>query len=627
MKEKNPEKLPVVGDVYSKRTRFLQDWIVTDIYKSHVDGVIYARLKNPLMGEKNVGAAELVRKKSDWTKKTVNQSPVDPVLDFSLEQQHGDSDEFISAIWIDVAAVEAGNFTLYLDNSGTTLAASGVTQEGGWYKLTNEADWTNIYAQGAPNVHGNFNFGVRYEITDISSDGSLVAKAVLAPATTHTLEIDAVTDPATLLINTITSSDSYGNTVTITDNDAGPGTDFSVEASGNTTLTVNVTLTKDEDANANNERDYDGSEAVTQVIIDNVPAGVTIDNAVYIGNFPSTHPGVTNTGRWLLKVVDPVGDNLNGLANFDVVYNLIGSADKFAPKLEDLELFIRVVTEDSNNDSENIASDSWKLSTTDVFNGDNSASDPAATIDTWQDDPAFVATEDTSFLLSDTLMGTISGSSDFAITITGFPAGTVVTGMELTVVDGVETWTASGSGGDAALQALKASIQITLPNHWNNNSQAGNLQFQSTLTTYTDSGDRNDSTALVTQSVTPVTDQAIMTISNNGTLVPNINPNVIDPRVINEDASVTFSVAITNPNDGAFSQVLPDVNTADGNLYVQLTETDMAGGTLWVNGVEITKTPVGAGVAGAAGDYYVITGVNVGESPQLEYRPPENGSG
>ncbi|KKJ78029.1 hypothetical protein WH95_06425 [Kiloniella litopenaei] len=87
MKEKNPEKLPVVGDVYSKRTRFLQDWIVTDIYKSHVDGVTYARLKNPLMGEKNVGAAELVRKKSDWTKKTINQSPVDPVLDFTLEQQ------------------------------------------------------------------------------------------------------------------------------------------------------------------------------------------------------------------------------------------------------------------------------------------------------------------------------------------------------------------------------------------------------------------------------------------------------------------------------------------------------------------------------------------------------------
>ena len=79
MKDKKPEKLPVVGDVYSKRTRFLQDWLVTEIYKSHVDGVMYARLFNPLMGEKNVGAAELVRKRSDWSKKTIDPSLVDPL--------------------------------------------------------------------------------------------------------------------------------------------------------------------------------------------------------------------------------------------------------------------------------------------------------------------------------------------------------------------------------------------------------------------------------------------------------------------------------------------------------------------------------------------------------------------
>ena len=94
MKENIPDKLPVVGEVYSKRTRFLQDWVVTDVYKSHVDGVTYVRLKNPLMGEKNVGAAELVRRRSDWSRKTVESPQGDSLLEFSRDKQNTD---FVSA--------------------------------------------------------------------------------------------------------------------------------------------------------------------------------------------------------------------------------------------------------------------------------------------------------------------------------------------------------------------------------------------------------------------------------------------------------------------------------------------------------------------------------------------------
>ncbi|WP_020590701.1 hypothetical protein [Kiloniella laminariae] len=77
--KKSPEieKLPQVGEVYSKRTRFLQDWLVTDVYRSHVDGVIYARLSNSLMGEKNVGAAELLRRGSDWSQKKTGSGTED----------------------------------------------------------------------------------------------------------------------------------------------------------------------------------------------------------------------------------------------------------------------------------------------------------------------------------------------------------------------------------------------------------------------------------------------------------------------------------------------------------------------------------------------------------------------
>ncbi|WP_327785498.1 DUF5801 repeats-in-toxin domain-containing protein [Zhongshania aliphaticivorans] len=532
-------------------------------------------------------------------------------VNFSLIQQNNDTDEFVSSIWIKVDDLDAdaGQYTLYLGADGTTTLAAAVGQPGvvledGWYKLT-DAAMDNVYAKGTSNINGSFDFGVSYEITDPSSDGTLVAVGQHTLAT-HSLVIGAVTDSATLVINSIVAIEN-GDKATIVGDD--------VEVSGNTKLEVNLTLTKDQDPNANNERDYDGSEQVTQVIIDGVPAGVTIENADYIGNFPNTHnPDAPNSGRWLLKVVDPVDDNLLGSVNFDLVYDFSGTADKLAD-LTDLELFVRVVTEDGNNNSEHEASDSWTLTTTPVFDDTNAQLDLAAGITTWEDDASFTATEDTSFTLNQALNGTITGSSDFSVTITGFPAGTQVSGMELTIVDGIETWTASGSGDDAALQVLLNNIQITLPDEWNNNTHAGVMEFQSTLTTYAPSGDRNSDTVLVNQPVTPVTDPAVLTISNNGGSVED------RPNVVGEDDSVTFTVAITNSEDGTFSQVVND------NLYVQLTETGMSGGTLSYSGAELTLQAV-TGVDGVPdGDYYIVNPVAVGDSPQLIYQPSEHKAG
>lgn len=544
-------------------------------------------------------------------------------VDFSLIQQNKDSDEYISSIWIKASDVDSGDVTLYLGDGGPSLSTSGVTLDDGWYKLTDESDWTNIYAQSGPNVSGNLTFDVRYGITDPTSDSTLV-DAGLGPVdrievqsdATHTLEITAVTDQATLVITSITAADYSPNGTPATTVDANSDT---VDASGNTKVTVNLTLTKDEDVNADDERDYDGSEKITEIYIDGVPAGVTVENAVYIGNFPDANGG-DNTGRWLLdENIAPVGTNITAATDFTLVFDLSGTASK----LSDLNqtLIVNVITEDGNNDSEHTASADWMLTTPSNFNDTNAEMDLAATIDSWDDVPMSV-NEDTLFTLDQTVSGHITGDSDFSITITGIPEGSTVQNMEYTVVGGIPTWTASGSGGDVELQALLTSIQVRLPDNYNDNQNpgAGDLDFQSTLTTYTESGDRNSQTETLTQTITPVTDKASVTIDNDGHVITDSN----EPNYVYEDDSVTFNIAITNANDGEhdlYSQVV------DGNLYVQLTETDMTGGTLSVGGNALVLQAV-SGVTGVPdGDYYVVGSTEVGDAVSLVYQPPVNGSG
>ena len=526
-------------------------------------------------------------------------------VDFSLAVPGEDDDrivdgnETLTSIWIDQSAADTSDYTLYLGATGKTLAQAvadgepGIALDGTEYKITGAAI-DNIFVQGAANLHGDFSFDVGYEITDPSSDGSLPVVSERTD-TTHTLSIEAVTDPATLVIDSITSDPAGATTITGT---------TAVHATENTELTINATLSKDPDANAGNSSDYDGSEVITEIYVDGVPAGVTVENAVYIGNIP----GDPNTGRWLLSGT-PTGTSLSGGAtSFEMKVSLTGTAANLSDLSESLSF--NVVTEDADG-GEQVASDDFLLTTPANFDDSNSEIDQPAVIATWADDPAFNATEDVAFSLSDALNAQITGSSDFAITITGFPAGTTVSGMTRTVADGVDTWTVSGSGGDAALQAALDAIQVNLPEDWNDNA-GPDFEFQSTLTTYAASGERNDSTATVEQPVTPVTDPSVITISND--------------ELVGEDSAVNFTVDIDNSSDGAFSSVV------DGNLYLQLSETGMSGGTLSYQGTELTVQAV-SGVAGIPdGNYYIadigeVAGNGDGSSIALTYQPPENQTG
>ena len=62
-------RMPEIGDVFSKRDASYQDWVVTEVYKSAIDGLMYARLRNKNIGDKSVSAVELTRRGSDWLRK------------------------------------------------------------------------------------------------------------------------------------------------------------------------------------------------------------------------------------------------------------------------------------------------------------------------------------------------------------------------------------------------------------------------------------------------------------------------------------------------------------------------------------------------------------------------------
>ena len=96
--------------------------------------------------------------------------------------------------------------------------------------------------------------------------------------------------------------------------------------------------------------------------------------------------------------------------------------------------------------------------------------------------------------------------------MTDLPDGAVVNGMIPTTIDGKTVWTASGSGGDEALQSLLASITVTPPPNWNSNNSS-DFSFNASLTSYAEGRAFNFGTVEIHQPLTPVTDATAIDLS------------------------------------------------------------------------------------------------------------------
>ncbi|HPC75712.1 MAG TPA: Ig-like domain-containing protein [Synergistales bacterium] len=514
-------------------------------------------------------------------------------VNFSIVHQHGDTDEVLSSLWIKASDVEGKGFTLYYGNStATTLADAagastpGVVLEDGYYKLTGDAI-DSIYAKGAPNAHGSFDFEVKYEITDPSSDGSLPSVSNQTDDT-YTLTVRAVTDA------TETSLGEFE----FTGNASVDGT--TVTAEGNTSISIPVTVTQLPDPDAGNEPDTDGSERLVRFVIDGVPDGVRVEGGVYIGDTPDHE----NTGQWLIE--KNVAFNDTDQVIEDIVFHLEGSAALVGGLNETIT--ITAVTQDTGS-FEFRSGSSWTLVTAPVgeFDDSDATLGSPAQIITYEPTGAGVM-EDTPKVLNDLVDFEITGSSPFSITLTHLPPGTVVEGMFQTTVDGQTVWTASGTGGNAELQALLDGIIVTPPENWNENNHPGGFSFSVHLTTYAEGGQQYDHPLIVSPAIEPVTDPALIEVS-----APDVYEG--DP--------VPIDLVLSNSADGEFSKIV------GGKLYISLDETGMdKPGTLWYEGSQLSLTPV-TGVAGVAdGNYYVIEGVtDISQTVGLVYTPEAHSSG
>jgi VCBS repeat-containing protein len=491
-------------------------------------------------------------------------------VDFGLAAQNGDANETLSALWIKADSLAGQPFTLYL---GTTpLSAALTANAGGWYELT-AAQAADVYVQGDANSNAGGSITVRYAVTDPSNDGTLAAVTTWSADTAYAIGVAAVTD-ATTSVN-----DYAGGVI-----------------AGTATVSVNVTVTQADDPGAGNAKDVDGSEKLLHFIIDGVPVGVSVVGGRYIGNTESND----NTGRWILDVPDTAftAPSLQQTVQF--------ALDGSAAQLADLDQAITITayTQDAGG-AERTSSTTWTLRTAADF--DDSGSTPTAPSDIteWAATHAGL-TEDTPATLASLVDAHVSGSSPFAVTVTGLPAGSVVNGMTLTMVGGQEIWTAQAGGGDADLQSLLNGITITPPPNWNDNQ--GVFSFTTTLTTYDASGARQDASLSVQPAVTPVSDDISL-----GVGAPDVD----------EDHAAAITLNLSNPQDGSHSQLI------GGTLYLKLDESGMetAGGVLSLGGTPLAKSAV-SGVAGVPdGDYYVITGVHSTDALALSYQPAANASG
>ncbi|MHA7599224.1 Ig-like domain-containing protein [Alicycliphilus sp. T452] len=508
-------------------------------------------------------------------------------LGLGVVHANGDTDERLGKVWIQADQVSTADYTLYLN--ATALSSLPTTTIGGVaYVEIAAADVPSLQVQGSANLDGDLgSFNFRYEVIDDHRGSTPTGPAdVVIGSGTFDIAATAVTDPVDLHITAISGTNSTVTGNGHTGDDADPDT-ATVTVPG-AVVTVNLHV---------DSADTDGSEHVIRVLIDGVPAGVTVVNGAQ-----------TDANTWVL-VYDGAGAKAIGAAGLDLPVEFIVGSNAGTGSLVDHPITMTVQAQDNGNQADPgtaVETDSvtWHL-TIDLAQGPGFN---PPTIDEWVYNNA-KGTEDTPFHLSDVLDGRVTiqepgQPNTLTVTLTDLPPGTGVSGMVLTSVNGVPTWTASvtvmDGNGQAALDSLLSGITITPPADYNDNT--GGFNFNASLHTSAAGGRSEAATTAMPVPVTPVTDEAVITVSATD--------------VGEGTASIPVTITVSDPKDGTHGQIV------DGKLYVQVDAPGNAGGTLSQGGTALALTAV-TGVTGVPdGDYYVVNVGPSGGSVNLVYTPP-----
>ncbi|MBS0426685.1 MAG: VCBS domain-containing protein, partial [Proteobacteria bacterium] len=517
-------------------------------------------------------------------------------LHIGIVHQNGDSDETLGDVFIAVDDAATPDFTLYLGN--TALADAGLATQtiGGVVYYVIPADQVDqLGAVGAAHRDGDLGgFRFQYEVIDsgYGAQAAGTSTTAIQNGGTFTLTATPVTDPVSLSITGISGAQSTADNHS--GDDASPDTAI-VNAVG-TTVTVNLNVAS---------VDSDGSEHVIRVLIEGVPEGVTVVGGAQTG-----------AGGWVL-VFDGAGAlPINAAGGIDVPVQFIVGADAATADPAEYPITMTVQSQDRGDASAPgtaVVQDtvSWNL----VVDLEPGPGLVPPVIDAWEYNDAH-ATEDAPFALSDVVTAQVSVQTPgvpntFTVMLTDVPAGTTISGMVLTTINGVPTWTASvtaqpGEDGQAALEALLDGITIIPPADSNSNNAPGAFNFNATLSVSAAGGQSESETidnGEMVIPVDPVTDDAVVTV------------NAADVAE-GEGNTIAVSISVSDPKDGTHGQIV------DGKLYVRLdASAGNEGGTLSLGGTALSITAV-SGVAGVPdGDYYVIDVGTGGGTVDLVYTP------
>ena len=512
---------------------------------------------------------------------TLTEDVISP-LGLSIIHHNGDTNETLGKVYIAVG-YETQTYTLYL--SGVELSAAGLattTIDGVDYYVVPADQVAELGAKGASNLDGNLGaLDLLYEVTDPSSDGTLPAVTVIEKGAL-TLTATPVTDVPTASITDITMTSATGSVADVIANDKAAPDTATVTHSG--TVTVNLHV---------DSADTDGSEHLIRVLIDGVPDGVTVIGAAQTG-----------AGSWLLVYAGANAKSIGtGGINVPVEFVVGRGASNGTSSIT-----MTVQTQDegqSTTSPASIEADSvgWNL----VLSLDDGQAFAPPVIDQWSYN-GVPGTEDTAFTLGNVIDAVVHTGDNtlaytYTVTVTDVPAGSTVTGMILTTINGQAVYTATvlvpvNGDSQAALEGLLDGITITPPANGNDNN--ANFDFDATLTAAAVGGTSTKADTNADMPIIPVTDDATITVTTS-----NVDEGT---------NSVVATIDARDTVDGSYGQIV------DGKLYVQISTTHNDGGTLTdSNGNTLSLVQV-AGVSGLPdGAYYVLDVGVSGGTVELTY--------
>ncbi len=477
----------------------------------------------------------------------------DTVGELELAPVGADADEYISTVRIAEGDLSSAGVTLYADAAGTVpLVVSD-----GYYTISNAqtSGAPSVYVKGPANFSGSITLDIQYQVTDPSTDGSLLADTSAGwQSVAHTLNFVPYTDQIGMKLMGAAGEDVV------------TGTDGVITKTGAGSVDITLDISQLADSKAGNAADADGSERLTHILISGMPGGVSVQGATQVG------------GGWLL----PTGDNWDGSANLEQTLTLL-----IGPYATDFESEITITAYSRDQgavgqtpaNNQELAEITWTLRYED---GEGDAIDlPEVSLTPTE----IEQTEDQSFALSAVVEGGVTGGQntgapyELAVTVRTSPGdGVEVAGLTPTLViengEEVLLWTKTttvGTGIDPAdaLKDLLDSMTVNAPDDANRNNLDGPLVLDITASVQTQ-GISREERADIEVDIAPVTDALSIGVSTGGVgegedipLVITLPGNTVDGDL---DGSGAAKWVIDNN--------LVYIHIAEGDLAGQLTDAE-----------------------------------------------------